>query len=187
MAWDASYDDWPETRWQRVRRWILRLLALLALAACGVGLYLIVKETTKSGPAKPATLHEELAQMAASSQELSRRLKRLRPDGPTAGALEVLDEASGDRATAAAALRSQRAKGPVQADAELGAALRADARYLAAVGRVLRKPEAAVAARLAARARRAKAAFAKLPDDRGMARSIKNWQRLTAYAKGTAG
>src|SRR3954468_23093025 len=187
MAYDASYDDWPETRWQRIRRWILRLLALLALAACGVGVYLMVREATREDPAKPATLQEELAQMAASSRELSGRLRRLRPDGPTARALEALDEARGDRATAVAALRTKRAEGVVQADAALGAALRADDRYLTAVGRVLRKPEAPVAAQLGARARRAKAAFARLPDDQGVARTIKNWQRLAAYAQGTAG
>jgi hypothetical protein len=187
MAYDASFEDWPETRWQRIRRWILRLLALLALVACGVGVYVIVREATEEKAPQAATLRAELAQMAGSHGALAARLAKLRPDGPTAAALEALDEARGDRATAAAALRAKREDGEVQAAAALAGALRADARYLAAVGRVLRNPEAPVAQELGARAKRAKVAFAKLPDDQGVGKAIKGARRLTAYAQGTAG
>jgi hypothetical protein len=187
MAYDASFEDWPESRWHRIRRWILRLLALLALAACGVGVYVIVREATEDGPPEVVTLRAELATMAASAGELADRLGRLRPNGPTAQALEALDEARGDRAAAVAALRTKREDGDVQAGAELAAALRADDRYLAGVGRVLRRPEELAAVRLAARAKRAKAAFAKLPDDRGVGDTIRGWRRLAAYALGTAG
>jgi hypothetical protein len=187
MAYDASFDDWPESRWQRIRRWILRLLALVALCACGVGVYVIVREATEEGPAEVITLRAELAQLAGSHEELSSRLGRLRPDGPTAAALEAVDEARGDRATAAAALRSKREDGAVQAQEQLATALKADDRYLAAVGRVLRSPEAPAAQKLGARAKRAKTAFAKLPDDQGVAEAIRGWRRLAAYARGTAG
>ncbi len=187
MAYDASFEDWPESRWQRIRRWILRLLALLALAACGVGVYVIVREATEDGPAKAVTLRAELARMAASADALADQLVRLRPDGPTARALEALDEARGDRATAAAALRAQREDGPVEAEDALALALRAADRYLGAVGRVLRRPETLGAVQLRARAKRARAAFAKLPDDRGAGAAIRGWRRLAAYAKGTAG
>ena len=187
MAYDASFEDWPESRWQRIRRWILRLLALLALAACGVGVYVIVREATEDGPAEVVTLRAELAQVAASGGALADELGRLRPNGPTARALEALDEARGDRAAAAAALRAKREDGAVEAEDALASALRADDRYLGAVGRVLRRPETLAAVHLRARAERAKAAFAKLPDDRGAGGAIRGWRRLAAYAEGTAG
>jgi len=186
VAYDASY-DWPYAGPKRWRRWVARLFALLALAACGFGVWTIVKEATKADPPAPATLQTEIAQVSASAEALAVRLEALRPGELVTKALAAVREARADQQAAVAELRRRRASGTVRADAALGAALEAHGEYLNLVARVLRFPRTRMATELGARARGARSALAALPDPAGAPEAIRGWKRLAVYARAARG
>src|SRR4051812_40722306 len=97
MAYDAPY-EWVQPR--RWRRWVARVFALLALVACGAGVYQIVHEATRPGPPPPVSLQPEIRQVAASSKALGARLQAVRPGSERAQdrALRAVREAKSDRA-----------------------------------------------------------------------------------------
>ena len=187
MAYDASY-DWPDPR-RRWRRWLARLVALLALAACAAGVYAIVKDATKPAAPKPVSLQPEVNQVAESTEALARRLEALRARGDTTRdrALRAVAEAQGDRDSAAAAFAKRSANGTVRDGARLSAALHAHDTYLATVERLLRHPASKVLSTLAARAHRARAAWAALPDSAGLPKAIRGTKQLAAFARARRG
>src|SRR3954454_5090623 len=80
MAYDAAY-DWAEPgRGRRLRRWMARFAALLALVACGAGVYQIVHEATRPSPPDPVSRQPQVRTVAASTKVLAPRLGALRPD-----------------------------------------------------------------------------------------------------------
>jgi hypothetical protein len=187
VAYDASY-DWTTDRPGRWRRWVARLVAVLALAACAYGVYRIVQEATRSDPPAPVTLGAELRQLEASSEVVAVRLGALRPGGSPAKAEAAVREARADRAAAESRLRKERAAGAViRGDGALGTALEADGEYLALVARVLEHPRTRLASELPRRAARARRAFAALPDPAGLPRTVRGHRRLRAYARAARG
>jgi hypothetical protein len=183
MAYDASY-EWHPPRW---RRWVARFTALVALAACGVGVYLIVHEATKPGPPPPVSLQSQVVTVAGSTEVLAGRLEALRRTSSPDAALRAVREAQGDRRAASADLREQLAAHRVRDAEELGKALAAHKDYLAAIATVLRHPRSRLAATLNVRARRAKDAWAALPDPAGLPRAIRGSRRVVAFARARRG
>jgi hypothetical protein len=189
MAYDAAY-DWAEPRrWRRLRRWTARFAALLALVACGAGVYEIVHEATRPGPAAAVSLQPQVRQVAASTEALAVRLEALRPGpGHTRSrerAVRALREARGDLRSAADALSRRSADGKVRDQTLVAAAFTAHRRYLSVIDTVLAKRGKArrrAAAQLPRRARRAMAAWAALPDPAGLPASIRGYKRVAALA-----
>jgi hypothetical protein len=182
MATHVSY-DWARSR-RRWRRWIARLFALLALAACGAGVYGIVHEATRPEPPTPVDFQPELQPVAASSVALARELGTLAPGRSRVQALALVHEAQSDRDAASARLLNRTSARPVRDAALIAGALDAHRRYLSAVASVLRDPRgSAVAGRLRARARKARAAWSALPDPSGLPQTIRGWRKLLAVAR----
>ena len=177
MAYDVSYDLAHPPRW---RRWVARFAAVVALAACGVGVYEIVHAASISSTPTAASLQPQVLQVAESSKALAARLVVLRPHSDTTRALAALQEAQGDRAAASTALSDALTKGKVADSAALGAALSAHRRYLSAVGSVLRNPRSKLRAQLKTRAARAKAAWAAVANPAGMPRAIRGYGHVAA-------
>ena len=75
-SYDATY-DWPQPR-RRLRRWLARFIALVALVACGAGLYAIGHDAFRSDPDQQQRVYQ-LAQQriteAARSSGLDDRAK----------------------------------------------------------------------------------------------------------------
>ena len=187
MAYDVSY-DWTTERPGRWRRWVARLFAVLALAACAYGVYRIVQEATRSDPPAPVTLGAELRQLEASAEVVAVRLGALRPGGSPTKAEAAVREARADRAAAVARLRRERADGSaIRADSALGTALEAEGEYLELVARVLAHPRTRLASELPHRAARARRAFAALPEPAGLVRTVRGDRRLRAYARAARG
>lgn len=180
MTTDVSYDWARPARW---RRWVARLFALIALAACSAGVYAIAQEALRSDPPAPLDFQPELQQVAASSVALSRELESLAPGRSRDAALALVEEAKSDRDAASARLLNRSSSRPVRDATLIAGALDAHRRYLSAVSSVLRDPGGSkVAAQLGARARKARAAWAALPDPSGMPQAIRGWKQLAALA-----
>jgi hypothetical protein len=185
MAYDAPY-EWVQPR--RWRRWVARCVALLALVACGAGVYQIVHEATRPGPSPPVSLQPQVRRIASSSEALGRRLQAVRPgrEGARERALAAVREARSDRRAASEALRRRQATGTVRDATLIANALAAHRAYLTVVAAVLRKPAAraseTAAGRLPRLARRAMAAWAALPDPAGLPQSLRGYRRLAVLA-----
>lgn len=181
MATDVSY-DWARPR--RWRRWVARLFALVALAACTAGVYAIAREATRPEPSAPLDFQPELQQVAASSVALARELESLQAGSSRDRALAVAEEAQSDRDAASAKLLNRTGSGPVRDAGLIAGALDAHRRYLSAVASVLRDPRgSSVSGKLGPRARRARAAWAALPDPSGLPQAIRGWKQLAALAQ----
>jgi hypothetical protein len=185
MAYDASF-DWvlpPHRRW---RRWVARIAAVVALAACAVGVYRIALDAKGSHTPTAANVQPEVVALAASTKALAERLEALRPGRATARrrALTAVREAQDDREAAAEALR--RRSGVANATV-LTAALTAHEVYLHTVATVLERPESRLRRKLRSRARRDAAAWAAVPDAAGLPDAIHGSKRLAALARGRAG
>ena len=186
MAYDASY-LWVEPRFRRLRRWFLRLIALVALAACAAGVYYIVHDAKGSGSGDAKLLSTELSSMQVTHAILAQRLDRLRPAASGGGVRSALDDARADTSAATAALQASDGGASATAVARLHAALHADRRYLRAVALVLTHPTRAGAAKLPALADAARSAFAALPRPSGLPATFHGYRRLSAYARAHAG
>jgi hypothetical protein len=178
---DYASSEWVQPR--RWRRWVARFFAVVALAAAGTGVYLIVHEATKPGPPEPASLQPQVQTVAASAEALAVRLVALRPHGSPDAALRAVREAQGDRRAASLALTTKLADGEVAESKALGTALAAHRDYLAAVATVLRHPRSALARRLSVRARRAKDAWSALDAPAGLPHAIRGSRHVVAYAR----
>jgi signal transduction histidine kinase len=185
MAYDASY-EWVHhpRRW---RRWVARFAAVIALAACGAGVYEIVHEASRPSTPAATSLQPEVRQVAASAKALARRLVALAPRSSTARALVTVREAQGDRAAASAALRDAQTKGKVADDVLLASALSAHRQYLSVLASVLRNPRSRIRGQLKPRALRAKAAWAALPNSAGLPRAIRGYGHVAALVRAHGG
>jgi len=186
MAYDASY-LWVEPRFRRLRRWFLRLIALVALAACAAGVYYIVHGAKHPATSDGKLLSNELSAMQVTHAILAERLDRLQPKGSVGGVRSALQEARADTAAAMAALQAGDGGASSAAVARAHAALHADRRYLHQIALVLAHPSRAAAARLRALATAAGSAFAALPRPSGLPATFHGYRQLAAYARAHAG
>ena len=168
-----------------VRRWLLRLLALLALGGVGYGVYTIVREGTEGvdhasrGPIQPA-----LENLADSQEALAVRLENLRPGRKAPRLLPAVRVALRDRDGAVAALHKRQAEHqPIPDERKLDDALGAEFDYLDALASVAHNRHSPLIRSLADRAQTAKDKFTDLPDSAGVEDGIRGTQGFLAWAR----
>jgi hypothetical protein len=168
-----------------VRRWVLRLLALLALGGVAYGVYTIVREGTEGGSrADRGPIQPALANLADSQEALAVRLEALRPGRRAPRLLPAIRAALRDREDVVAALHRRQAEDePIPDEGQLGAALGAEFDYLDALASVARNRRSPLLRPLGGRAETAKDAFAKLPDSAGVEDGIRGTQAFIAWAR----
>lgn len=168
-----------------VRRWLLRLLALLALGGVAYGVYSIVKEGTKGvnhasrGPIQPA-----LENLADSQEALAVRLENLKPGRRAPRLARAIRTALRDRDGAVAALHKRQTEHKAIPDErKLDEALGAEFDYLDALASVARNRRSPLLKSVGDRAEAAKEAFSKLPDSAGVEDGIRGTQAFLAWAR----
>ena len=168
-----------------VRRWVLRLLALVALGGVAYGVYTIVREGTEGtsradrGPIQPA-----LQNLADSQEALAVRLENLRPGRRAPRLVPAIRAALRDRDGAVAALhKRQAAHQPIPDERALDAALGAEFDYLDALLSVARNRRSPLLRSLGGRAETAKDAFTDLPDSAGVEDGIRGTQAFIVWAR----
>jgi hypothetical protein len=174
--WD--YDDGPPA-W---RKWLARLLALLALAAVIGGLYAIYQAAIAEDEPEVTAISDELDTLSAAADRLGTRLEAFKKDTNPARAEKV----------AARALSATRAAGKAYRESDLpdtnaGARIKnglgAEFEYLSAVVEVLDKPTSRIVESLPDRATRARRALEAMPDDHGLPETVRGVDRLRAWAR----
>ena len=164
-----------------IRRWLLRLLALAALAGVGYGVYTIVREGTEEPAAGRGPVQERLRDLAASQARLGRRLDALRPGASPGQVRSALRDTQRDYDAAVRALRT--APSPVADEARVDDALGAHFDYLDALRSVLGDPRSPLRADVADRAQAAKDAFTALPGSEGVEDGIRGTHAFLAWAR----
>jgi hypothetical protein len=132
-------------------------------------------------PADPATASAgnaaaQLAGLSAQAERVAAEIGRLSPDRSGRPAQRAVHDAF----ETAEALK--RAVGP-EADERLRNALERELEYLDGLGSLLSNPRSPLASELAARGRRARAAFTATPGGTRAAHATRGWKKLLAYAK----
>lgn len=165
------------------RRWLLRLLALLALAGVTYGVVKIVEEGTKESDSA-SIIAPALKRLATAQEELGKRVAGLKPGRPPKGVARAARRAESARQAAVSALRKrQAAGGSVPDEGKLQAALGAEFDYLDAIRSVLRNRLSPLLGSVGDRAQTALDAFTDLPDSEGVEDGIRGTQALIAWAK----
>lgn len=166
-----------------VRRWFLRVLALVALAGVAYGIYTIVSEGLDDGatgsPVEPA-----LEALAESQATLGERLERLRPGREAPRLLPAIRAAQRDQEKAVAALRrAQARKRDIPDEEQHEDALGAEFDYLDALGSSTRNRRSGLLKTVGERAQTAKDAFTELPGSHGVEDGIRGTQSFIAWAR----
>lgn len=168
----------------RLRRWVLRVLAVVALAGVSYGVVRIVQEGTNDAGAEFAPLEPALKRLSASQAALGGRLERLRPGQGGKQLTVVLRRTQRAQERAVAVLRERQAdKLDVPDEDELADALAAEFDYLDALVTVTRKPRSKLLGSVGDRAQAAKDAFTELPDSAGVEDGISGTQAFIAWAR----
>jgi len=182
MAYDAPYEWVGPPRW---RRWVARVMAVVALGGCAAGVYEIVREGTVTAASQPTSLQPQVEQVAASTAAMARKLVVLKPHSSRSRALAAVREAQADRRAASRALAT--ATGEVADAALLRNALGAHREYLKLLAAMLREPRTRLVGDLRASARRAKAAWGALPDPASLPDSIRGYGHVAALTRARRG
>ena len=167
-----------------IRRWLIRLLALAALAGVGYGVYTIVREATGSTEGERGAVQPALRKLATAQERLGARLESLTPGqaaGPLGGLLRACQRAH-ERAVRAFR-REQDGAEPVADEEEIDAALGAEFDYLDALRSALVNRNSPLLRELGDRAQRAKDAFTALPDSEGVEDGIHGTQAFIEWAR----
>ena len=168
-----------------LRRWVLRLLALAALAGVGYGVYVIVSEGTEDHGASRGPIQPALEKLAAAQEKLGAGLEALRPGddpGPVKGALESAQSAH-ETAVRAFRRRQDSEDEEIPDEARLETALGAEFDYLDALRSVLTNRRSPLLRRLGTRAQDALDAFEALPDSAGVEEGVRGTQAMIAWAR----
>jgi hypothetical protein len=176
--------DRPSYEWVRPprwRRWLLRLLVLLAFIGVGYGLYTIVKEGTKDD-GKDET--PELEALQRGNEQLAVRLEALKPTTPPGPARTAARRALTLRKRAVLALKRRQTEGEdTPQESEVEDALNKDFDWLDGVNTVLANPDSRLTEELGDRGQDAIDAFEQLDEDYGIALSIRGVAALTDWAE----
>jgi hypothetical protein len=177
-----SYEWVQPPRW---RRWLLRLLVLIAFVGVGYGLYTIISEGTKDdGKDKAPALKSELENLQRYSEQLSVRIEGLKPGKPAGRAKTSARRALTYQRRAIVALRRRQAGDEsTPQEREIEDALNAEFDWFDAVNVVLRNPDSKLIDELGTRGEDAIDSFNKLDDDYGNADSIRGVSALTEWAQ----
>lgn len=167
-----------------LRRWVLRLLALAALAGVGYGVYVIVSDATADSTGTRGPIQPALERLAARQEALGARVEVLRPGASAARVKTSLRSTQRAHEAAVQAFREQRAlPDPVPDEAALDAALGAEFDYLDALRSVLLNRDSPLLGDLGGRAQRAQDAFTALPDSAGVEEGIRGTQAFIVWAR----
>lgn len=177
----ASYEWVPRPWWQR---WLLRLVAVAALAGVAYGVVTIVRSGTEGKSSGAPGLTPQLTRLATSQKALAGRLEALRPGRSPKQALAALRAVRRDQVAAVGGLRRRQAGGARLAEERrVQDALGAEFDYLDAVGSVLRNRGGPLLKSLGKRAETAKAAFTALEDSARVEDGIHGTTALTQWAQ----
>ncbi|MEA2124787.1 MAG: hypothetical protein QOI80_1569 [Solirubrobacteraceae bacterium] len=167
-----------------VRRWLLRLLALLALGGVTYGVITIVKEGTKDDGPTRSSIQPALEDLAASQEALAVRLESLRPRHTAPKLLPAIRAVRRDREAVLKEVRRRQEKRQAIPDKrKLDDALAAEFDYLDALGSVTRNRRSPLIRSVDDRAQTAKDAFIDLPDSAGVEDGIRGTQSFLAWAR----
>ncbi len=181
----ASY-EWVRTPWWR--RWLARLLALVALAGVAYAVVTIVRDGTGPEPGTASAVAPALAKLSKAQERLAVTLDALKPGRSASVAKAALRRVQADRQAVVAALRqSQAGRQKVDDATTLQDALGAEFDYLDAVDAVLHSPRSKLLKGLGNRAEKAKTAFTNLADSAGVQDGIRGTTALTAWARARRG
>jgi hypothetical protein len=166
------------------RRWLLRLVALLALGGVSYGVYTIVKQGTKSGGPTRSSIQPALAKLAHSQESLAVRLESLHPGHQAPKLLPAIRAVRRDRERVLEEVRRRQEKRQAIPDkSKLDDALAAEFDYLDALGSVARNRHSPLIRTVDDRAQTAKDAFIRLPDSAGVEDGIRGTQSFIAWAR----
>lgn len=167
-----------------VRRWVLRLLAVLALGGVTYGVVRIVSEGRGGEPAATTAVVPALKALADSQDALAARLDRLRPGREAPRLLPAIRAVRHDQERVVKAVRRRQARRQDVANQDqLEQALGAEFDYLDALGSVARNRRSRLLKTVGDRAQAAKDAFTKLPGSQGVEDGIRGTQRFIAWAR----
>ena len=167
-----------------IRRWLLRLVALAALAGVGYGVYVIVREGTASSEATRGSVQPALQRLAKAQEKLGGRLEVLTPGRPPGRVGTALRDTQRAHERAVRALRARAADGePIPDEEQLDDALGLEFDYLDALRSALVNRRSPLLRELGERAERAKDAFTDLPDSAGVEDGIRGTQAFITWAR----
>jgi hypothetical protein len=167
-----------------IRRWLRRLLALVALGGVTYGIVQIVSSGTKGGGSPKAALNPQLRALAAGQEALAVRLENLRPGHVAPRLLPAIRRARHRQTALVVALHRLDARNqPVRNEGLLQDALDAEFDYLDALGSVARSRHSPLIKVVGDRAQKANDAFTALPDSAGVENGIRGTQAFLTWAR----
>jgi hypothetical protein len=167
-----------------IKRWLLRLLALAALAGVGYGVYVIVREGTAASEGSRGAVQPALRRLAAAQDKLGRELEVMRPGAASDGVGSALRATQRAHETAVRVFRRRRGQNePLPDEDQLGDALGAEFDYLDALRSTLVNRRSPLIKQLGDRAQTAKDAFTELPDSAGVEDGIRGTQAFLLWAR----
>jgi hypothetical protein len=160
--------------------YLARVLSISALALCIAAFVAILLDGAAKAPAAAGS-RPQLERLEASAGRVARTLASLRTTDSARSARDAVRRALADNRAVDGWLKRVEATG-LHADPRLGNAVEAQYEYLDAIGSLLVNPRSLLAGELAARATRARAAFASLGERSALPASVRGWQRVAARA-----
>ena len=166
------------------RRWLLRFLALAALAGVGYGVYVIVRDGTDDAIGTRGPIQPALEKLASRQEQLGARLEVLRPGVSGGQAQTALRATQRAHEAAVRVFRERRSLAePIPGETELNTALGAEFDYLDALRSVLSNRRSPLLGDLGDRAQEALDAFSALPESAGMEAGIRGTQAFVEWAR----
>lgn len=163
-------------RWRRVRVWLARLFAILALAGAAAAVAVAVSSVRSRHDVTETQARDAMAQLTGVNRALSTRLTALRPGASPRPAQEAARQAVA-RATGLGA--------SVSTDGSLGSAvhavLTAERAYLDAVGSTLNNPRSSLRSAIAERAVALRRALGSLAG--GVPSAVSGSAELLTYSR----
>ncbi len=166
------------------RRWMLRLLALAALAGVGYGVYAIVRDGAEQSRATRGPVQPALVDLSAAQEKLGARMEVLRAGASGGRVRAALRGTQRARDRAVERFRARRQlPDPIPDEDKIDVALGAHFDYLDALRSVMTNRRSPLLRELAKRAQKAKDAFTDLPDSGGVEDGIRGTQAFLIWAR----